>query len=483
MKNLFNKYRLTGICNTIALAACITAGSSTMKAQTYGLTDLGVLPGKETEATSPAALNEQGQVAGNSGESAFRYEGMDKKAMEDLARSLPRSVSRAFGINAFGQVVGDATLTGAPVPGTKTARHAVIFKEGSVTDLGVLKRGGAYSRANGVNRAGQVVGFSGPALDSASSRAFIWSSSTGMLDLGTLGGAYAQALGINDAGMVTGNAQKGSVAVGVDQPAASHAFLWSAKMGMLDLGTLAGEFSYGTFINARNHVVGYSTIDKENDRVHAFLFNGEKMQDLGSLSAGSAASDRSFALGVNDNDEVVGHTYLPDSGPGMGAGAIYAPRQVAFVYRNGTMVDLNNLIGDEAKNYQLYSATAINNNGQIAALALDLRANVFRAVLLTPRKANDGLVVTEATYWADYHALVVQANVPPQSPTGAAPALDVFNVDGKKIGSLDRSANGSYAAKLFSPTNPKEIVVTSSHGGNARATVKESGSALTPSKP
>jgi probable HAF family extracellular repeat protein len=304
-----------------------------------------------------------------------------------------------------------------------------------------------------------------------------------MLDIGTLGGSYAQAWAINDAGFVTGNAQQASRFISIDQPIATHAFIWGAKTGMLDLGTLAGDFSYGTFINARNHVVGYSTIDKENDRVHAFLFNGEKMQDLGSLSAGAPASDRSFALGVNDNDEVVGYTYLPASDPVVGDGPSYASRQVAFVYRNGTMVDLNNLMGDEARNYQLYSATAINNNGQIAAIAFDVRANAFRAVLLTPRKASFGVVITEATYWADYHALVVQASVPPQSPTMAAPALDVYNVDGKRIGNLARSFDGSYSAKLFSPTNPKEIAVTSSLGGTARATVKDSATGLASAKP
>ena len=67
-------------------------------------------------------------------------------------------------------------------------------------DLGVLK-GQLYSRANGINAMGQVVGFSGRERDSGESRAFVWSSQTGMMDIGTLGGAYAQAYAINDAGL------------------------------------------------------------------------------------------------------------------------------------------------------------------------------------------------------------------------------------------------------------------------------------------
>ena len=53
-------------------------------------------------------------------------------------------------------------------------------------DLGTLKKQ-SFSRANSINGFNQVVGFSGPALDSPKSRAFFWSKSTGMVDLGTLG--------------------------------------------------------------------------------------------------------------------------------------------------------------------------------------------------------------------------------------------------------------------------------------------------------
>ena len=62
-------------------------------------------------------------------------------------------------------------------------------------------------------------------------------------------------------------------------------------------------------------MAGYSTIDKDNDRVHAFLYVGEKMLDqmldLGSLSGTSLDLDFSFALGVNSADQVVGYSYLP----------------------------------------------------------------------------------------------------------------------------------------------------------------------------
>ena len=145
---------------------------------------------------------------------------------------------------------------------------------------------------------------------SALARAFIVSifDPSGMTDLGTLGGPYAQAWGINNSGFVTGNSQIRGIA---NVPGATHAFLWERNAGMRDLGTLAGDFSYGTFINEKNHVVGYSTIKMQNDRVHAFLHNGNEMIDLGTLGGVSLESDNSYALGVNLNDQVVGYSYLP----------------------------------------------------------------------------------------------------------------------------------------------------------------------------
>ena len=360
------------------LMACLAIGITTAQAQQYSLADLGVV--KDMDYSVPAAINNLGYVAGsayaeNATSCAFHYDYV-KKLMED-AGGLN---SRGFAISSTDLVVGD-TFTVVPM---EPKSHAATFQNGVVKDLGVLP-GYAYSRANGVNARGQVVGFSSVQRDSFESRAFLWTSQSGMIDIGTLGGGYAQANAINDNGSVTGASQTR----GMSPVAAIHAFLYQPMcltcVPMRDLGVLGGLSSYGMAINNTSHVVGYSTVAANDERVHAFFNDGNRMIDLGSLGAAGArwGSDLSVALALNNSDQVVGYSYLPVVGD-------MPIQQVAFVWtRNtsitgtGRMLNLNKLVVNLGT-YLLTSATGINDNGQIVASALDLQTGSVHAVLLTP---------------------------------------------------------------------------------------------------
>jgi probable HAF family extracellular repeat protein len=408
MNHLFKHYRLASGFHSIAALACLALGVSTglgaglppgtdtveLPRTAYTVTDLGVVFGKKNSVA--AAINKQGQVTGTSSndtsseEAAFRFDGTSKAGLENLGLQLTGSLSRGFGINDFGVVAGDSSY----FTQSQDVRQAVLFSNGSATDLGTLKEAGPFSRANGINASGQVVGFAGPGLDSEKSRAFIWSKTTGMLDLGTLGGPFAQAVAINDAGFVTGNSHVANVvetvAIRADE---IHAFLYwpfstsRVVKAMRDLGTLGGSFSYGTAINSKNHVAGYSTINNSENRVHAFFYDGISMRDLGSLGGvGSSRiapkSDQSVALGINAKDTIVGYSYLAPRNTRLHT--TQPEQQVAFIYRGGVMTDLNALIGDAAEQYLLYSANGINDKGQIAATAFVEELGAFHAVLLTP---------------------------------------------------------------------------------------------------
>jgi probable HAF family extracellular repeat protein len=325
------------------------------------------------------AINQWGHVGGTG------YNGLESCAFHYFNKSMEDAGgvnSRGFGISSTNLVVGDAFFG----PAMEARSHAAIFSGGVAKNLGVLK-GQVYSRANGANAIGQVVGFSGLQRDSSESRAFVWTYQTGMMDIGTLGGAYAQAYAINDAGYVTGASQT----QGMGPMVTTHAFIYRAPNApyrrysrMVDLGVLGGVSSYGMAINSSNHVVGYSTITTSDDRVHAFLHDGAKMIDLGSLGGPGNrwGSDMSVALGVNNYDQVVGYTYLPVVGE-------MPIQQVAFLWRRGLngggqMINLNKLLYGTGKNYLVSSATAINDNGQIAGTAYDMRDGSVHAVVLTP---------------------------------------------------------------------------------------------------
>ena len=350
----------------------------------YSLEDLGVV--KDMEYSVPAAIDSQGWVTGTAykgEESCAFYYDYGQKLMED-AGGLN---SRGFAINFLGlnsvetRIVAGDTFTVVPM---EPRSHAATFKGGYVTDLGVLPNQ-LYSRANGINATGQVVGFSGLQRDSTQSRAFMWTSQTGMIDIGTLGGGYAQANAINDAGYITGASQT----QGMGPMVTTHAFIYRLPQPplprynrMVDLGVLGGSSSYGLAINNSNHVVGYSTIATDNERVHGFFHDGNKMIDLGSLGWPGTDSDVSVALSINNSDQVVGYSYLPTVGE-------MPLQQVAFLWRrgitgSGQMINLNKLLYGNGKNYLLVSATAINDNGQIVATAYDIYEGGTHAVLLTP---------------------------------------------------------------------------------------------------
>jgi probable HAF family extracellular repeat protein len=209
--------------------------------------------------------------------------------------------SSAHAINRNGQVVGESSVSFSQV----STIHAVLFANGSKTDLGAL--GGNYSAANALNNLGVIVGESDIVQQGVTNvHGFVYvAGGPGMSDLGTLGGNYSSARGVNDAGVVVGEAE--TVFGGASY---LRAFVWTNGI-MHDLGTLGGLSSSAAAINSAGLVVGYAT--DTNEVSNAFLYNGTRMVNLNEyLPPGSGWTNLASADAINDNGQIAGSGYLAD---------------------------------------------------------------------------------------------------------------------------------------------------------------------------
>jgi probable HAF family extracellular repeat protein len=219
------------------------------------VTSLGTLGTSARPASQARGINDHGRVVGYyCSDSAFGAFLWDKGTMRDLGgfrRGGKPGYGIAHAINDAGRVVGEASSPGGH-------GHAFLWRDGGMTDLGVLSdEPGIASAARGINRRGEVVGFSGMVEGNEHRvRGFLWREGQGMVALPTLGGRDSQANAFNDRGQVVGRSgvRTPGVPPAIDRdlvlPAdrAHHAFLFEGGT-MRDLGTLGGKDSEALAIN------------------------------------------------------------------------------------------------------------------------------------------------------------------------------------------------------------------------------------------
>lgn len=405
----------------------------------YQLIDLGTLGGAQSTQAGGRALNGDGTVVGCAetstpdpnypnfnpflspfGADPFIYhtfEFKDGRVRDMGALPAANSSCESF-LTDRGLIVGASEnglidpLTGWP------AMEAVAWQNGQVTNLGTF--GGNESFAIGANNRGQVVGAAANTVPDPYSvffgwgtqtRAFSWTKSQGLRDLGTLGGPDALAININDRGQIFGASYTSDIpnsltgippfdaflyengkmtdipngfggtqvdpfgvnnrgelvgAASFADEATFHPFLWS-KGKFIDLGTFGGTFGEADWINEAGVVTGQATTTSDNTVVHAFLWRNGVLTDIGTVDD----DDCSGGFSINSASQIVGASSACD-------GSVVH----AFLWENGKIVDLNDLISHRSE-MQLLAGFNINDRGEISGLGI-LPNGDAHAFLLVP---------------------------------------------------------------------------------------------------
>ncbi|HEY3836336.1 MAG TPA: hypothetical protein VGL72_07180 [Bryobacteraceae bacterium] len=368
---------------------------STPPALRYSLTDLGLVgkpPGQ------PITITDNGLIAGVATTEtgvAHAVVWSVRGVMTDLGS--PGLNSTAFGINDSGVAVGQAEIAdkdpggedfcgskGLGLPATGATCVPFAAQHGTMQALRTL--GGTNGAASFINARGQIVGVAekntvDPACPSPQKYQFkpvLWEGGL-VNELPTIGSdlnGYAN--GINENGDIvggSGNCAEFNPNLG-QHMRSLHAVLWEAGR-VIDLGNLGGTGQvlghYAHSINNNREVIGYS--DVAGDRaVHAFRWTRVSgMQDLGTLEG----DGHSLGIGLNDAGVITG----------ISASADFSSIR-AFVWRDGAMMDLNQLIPATSALY-LLTACSVNARGEIIGFAVDHEGNLH-GYLAAPDQAGEG---------------------------------------------------------------------------------------------
>jgi probable HAF family extracellular repeat protein len=311
--------------------------------------------------------------------------------IEEIPTPVPGGDTTGARAICSGGVVGTADIT-------PNVFHAVLYKDGQLTDLGTL--GGPLSNGEDGNAQGTIVGSSNNATFNG---AFAYRDGV-MTELPGIGGEDARAWAINNREEIAGVANIPPNGGGGDTD--NHAILWEPDATQaIDLTALnGGHYSYALDINDQGELVGTDILPDNHSRAvvwrdrvlvelddggapdsqanainqagtiagfietaefaHAVIWQDDTMIDLGALTGSPSG-----ALGIDNSGDVVGS-----------ARASGNSQSYAFLYSQGSIVDLNASL--DQTGWYLYEATDVCDDGRIVGNGA--HDGIARGFVLTP---------------------------------------------------------------------------------------------------
>ncbi len=261
---------------------------------------------------------------------------------------LSSSNSEAFGISSNGVVAGwQAGRRGA---------QAVTW---SPTRVLRLPRGATSARAVDVNANGVAAGWTNDAIGDTDAMRWDGTRPTSLV-AGPGAPSISLATAVNDAGTIVGRGDFGTAPF-------RRALRWQGTTRST-LRTLGGGSDAATGISESGLVTGGS-LSPADSKFHAVLWQGNTITDLGLFGTHPTSG-----YGVNDCGTVVG-----DSVVDVGQDIIDA-----VIWQNGSpAVALESLL-PAGHGWDLHTAQAINNAGQVVGYGFRSNMSGLRSFLLTP---------------------------------------------------------------------------------------------------
>lgn len=355
-----------------------------------------ILPGLGGTNSRGNSINSLGLIAGYSNLSDNRYRHAviwTADGLIDLGTlgspNRPKNSSVVWPVKNTGGVVVGISQTDAPDPWEENWSCSAFFPPatstgykcvGFVWENGVMRRlptlGGTHGYASGANNHGQIVGWAENTVRDPTCtppqifqfRAVVWGANGNQIqELPLLpGDTSSAATAINDKGQVVGISGTCDDAIG--GATAAHAVVWNSGV-VTEIPNFGGkEFNTPTAINEHGDVAGFG--QHVGDVItEAFVWSKDTgFQGLGFLD-GHGFSE---AFGINNRRQVVG----------LSCTAAITDCH-AFLWQDGVMVDLNQLVDLDAGVVRLTHAMDINDDGAISGRALTT-SNTLPAYVATP---------------------------------------------------------------------------------------------------